>query len=318
MNTFDVYLADRMPEGLCCDHIEILQVNIGRNCNLACAHCHLDCSPARTEMMGEATMDRVVKIATRLGGAFVDITGGEPTLHARFVEFVTALRNAGKDVQVRTNLTALLEPGLENMTRFLCEQRVAVVASMPCYLEENVRAQRGKGVYEASVKALQTLNALGYGMENGLPLDLVYNPGDAVLPGGQSELEAAYREEFWKRHGISFTHLFTIINMPIGRFRRQLERTHQLETYMHTLKEGFNAETLDGLMCRRQICVDWDGRLYDCDFNLALGCAVNHGAPDTITRFDYDALRTRRVVTGEHCFGCTAGAGSSCGGALSK
>jgi len=316
MNAFDEYVAPIMPGGIRCTGVDTLQVNLGRHCNLACAHCHLDCSPRRSEMMDEKTMDAVVRIAGALSGALVDITGGEPTLHPRFRDLVIALRDADKKVQVRTNLTALLDPRLEGMMAFLCDRRVDVVASLPCYGEENVRAQRGAGVYEKSIETLQQLNALGYAKDDGPALHLVYNPGGPFLPGEQIELEDAYRSELGKRFGIAFTGLLTITNMPIGRFRTQLEREHQLEAYMGTLREAFNKETLDALMCRRQVCIDWDGRLYDCDFNLALGCAVDHGAPDRIAAFDAESLRDRRVVTGDHCFGCTAGHGSSCKGAL--
>lgn len=316
MNEFEARLAPLMPEGLRCLGLETFQVNLGRRCNLACIHCHLNCSPQRTEMMSSETMDTMLEVVASLDNTLVDVTGGSPELHPRFREFITVLTDAGRDVQVRTNLVVMLEPDMAGAMEFLRRKQVRLVTSMPCYLQENVDAQRGAGVHENSVRVLRALNALGYGTENGPSLHLVYNPGDAFLPAAQAELEELYRSELQKQFGITFIGLYTITNMPIGRFRELLEREHRLDEYMQTLQQAFNPNTAEHLMCRRQISVDWDGQLYDCDFNLALGYAVDHGAPDTIYGFDRAALGSRRVVTGEHCFGCTAGAGSSCGGAL--
>jgi radical SAM/Cys-rich protein len=209
-----------------------------------------------------------------------------------------------------------LEPGLGEIPKFFRDHQVQLVASLPCYLEENVRAQRGKGVYEKSMEAIRRLNALGYGSEPNLPLNLVYNPGGPSLPPPQSALEEDYRRELRSRFGIIFSRLFTITNVPLGRFRVELSRQNQERDYLHLLRESFNRKTVAGLMCRHQISVGWDGTLYDCDFNLALGLPVNHGAPDHIQSFKPSALMKRRIVTGEHCFACTAGSGSSCGGAL--
>jgi radical SAM/Cys-rich protein len=222
----------------------------------------------------------------------------------------------GHSVQVRTNLTVLLEPGMEKMPKFYRRHKIQLVASLPCYLEENVCAQRGKGVYEKSITALKQLNTLGYGIDPDLPLNLVYNPGGPFLPPLQTSLEKDYRSELGRRFGITFTHLLTITNMPLGRFQMDLYQKGQENNYLDLLRKSFNPETLAGLMCRHQISVGWDGRLYDCDFNLALGLPVNHGAPDHIESFRVSDLNLRRIVTGEHCFGCTAGAGSSCRGAL--
>jgi len=219
-------------------------------------------------------------------------------------------------VQVRTNLTVLLEPGMETLPEWLREHQVQLVASLPCYLEQNVRAQRGERTYEKSIEAIKRLNALGYGSDPRLPLNLVYNPGGPFLPPEQSTLEADYRRELGSRFDITFSHLLTITNVPIGRFRAELRRQNQEQEYLQLLRAAFNPLTVEGLMCRHQISVGWDGTLFDCDFNLALGYAVDHGAPDHIRSFDPDALKTRRIVTGEHCFSCTAGHGSSCGGAL--
>jgi radical SAM/Cys-rich protein len=296
--------------------IETLQVNLGLRCNQQCKHCHLEASVHRTEMMEWPTMQSVLRAARSSGCQRVDLTGGAPELNLHFRKFVTALRQEDHQVQVRTNLTVLLEPGLEGMAEFLRDHQVQLVASLPCYLEENVQAQRGIGVYEKSIAAIKRLNALGYGSECGLALNLVYNPGGPFLPPPQKVLEEDYRRELGARFGISFSRLLTITNMPLGRFRAELNRQNQEQDYLRLLRKSFNPQTVGGLMCRQQISVGWDGTLYDCDFNLALGLPVNHGAPNHIRSFSPADLRMRRIVTGEHCFGCTAGSGSSCGGAL--
>jgi radical SAM/Cys-rich protein len=226
------------------------------------------------------------------------------------------LREQNLAVQVRTNLTVHFEPGMETMPEFLRDHEVQLVASMPCYLEKNVRAQRGEGVYEKSVESIRRLNALGYGTRPELQLNLAYNPGGPSLPPDQSSIEADYRRELFKEFGIEFTNLHTITNMPIGRFLADLQSKNKERDYLDLLRNSFNPSTVDGLMCRRQVSVGWDGTLYDCDFNLVLGLPVNHGVPAHIARFDAAAVATREIVTGEHCFGCTAGSGSSCGGAL--
>ncbi len=316
MNAFEEKLADLTREGLHASGIDTIQVNVGLRCNQQCRHCHLEASPSRSELMEWSTMELVLKAAKDARPHLVDITGGAPELNPHLRRFVRALRAEGIPVQVRTNLTLLLEPGTEEMPEFFRDNEVGLVASMPCYLEENVRAQRGPGVYEKSVEAIRTLNGLGYGIDPRFALDLVYNPGGPFLPAAQQELEEAYRRELDAQFGIRFTHLFTITNMPIGRFGAELRRQQKVGEYMRLLKDSFNPRTLDGVMCRRQISVGWDGTLYDCDFNLAIELAVDHGAPDHIRDFEVPDLTERRIVTGDHCFGCTAGSGSSCAGAL--
>ena len=316
MNDFEKRMADVSSGGLHAFDIEIIQVNVGLRCNQACVHCHLDSSPRRTEMMAWPTMELILETARSIGCRMVDLTGGSPEINPHFRRFVEALRKEDHAVQMRTNLTVLLEPGMETMPEFLRDHKVQIVASMPCYLEENVRAQRGEGVYEKSIAAIRRLNALGYGSDAGLALNLVYNPGGPFLPPEQVGLETDYRRELGERFGITFSKLLTITNMPIGRFQTALRRQGQDQKYVQLLKEAFNPQTISGLMCRHQLSIGWDGTLYDCDFNLALGLSVNHGAPDHLRRFDRSGLLTRRIVTGEHCFGCTAGCGSSCGGAL--
>jgi len=316
LNEFERKVEESGTYGLRCRGLDIIQVNLGLVCNQSCSHCHLSAGPGRTEAMGRETMEYVLSAVRRARPALVDLTGGAPELNPYLTRFITALKDEGADVQVRTNLTALFEPGLEGLPEFYREHGVRLVASMPCYLEENVRAQRGTGVYEKSVEAIRRLNALGYGVAHGLQLDLVYNPGGAFLPPDNVKLEEDYRRELGRRFGLSFTHLITIANMPIGRFWRNAGAGDAHTEYMRLLMGSFNKDTLDGLMCRHQVCVSWDGTLYDCDFNIALGMPVEQGVPGHISGFDPDMLAGRRVITGEHCFGCTAGCGSSCRGAL--
>ena len=316
MNDFEKQVADTEGDGLHSLRIEILQVNLGLRCNQQCVHCHLEASPDRTEIMEWATMELVLEAARGSRAQLVDLTGGAPELNPHFCRFVKALRKEKHQVQVRTNLTVLLEPGMEEVPELFQEHKIRLVASMPCYLEENVCAQRGKGAYGKSIEAIKQLNALGYGSNPDLPLNLVYNPGGAFLPPSQSALEEDYRRELGSRFGITFTRLLTITNMPLGRFRMQLHRQNQERNYIELLRKSFNPQTIEGLMCRHQLSVGWDGTLYDCDFNLALRLPVDHGAPDHITSFDLIDLAKRRIVTGDHCFGCTAGSGSSCCGAL--
>jgi radical SAM/Cys-rich protein len=315
-NDFEKQIGQITGGGLHSRQIEILQINLGLRCNQQCLHCHLDASPHRTEMMEWPVMELALHAAANSGCRLVDLTGGAPELNPNFCRFIEALRKNGHAVQVRTNLTVLLEPGMDKIPEFFREHNIRLVASLPCYLEENVSAQRGKGVYEKSITAIRQLNTLGYGKNPELPLSLVYNPGGPFLPPPQSVLEADYRREMDLRFGIGFTHLLTITNMPLGRFQIELGRKNQEQKYLQLLRKSFNPQTVDGLMCRYQISIGWDGTLYDCDFNLALGLPVNHGAPDQIKSFRLSDLSLRRIVTGEHCYGCTAGAGSSCQGAL--
>jgi len=316
MNSFERRIATLAGEGLRSRELRVMQVNIGLKCNQQCAHCHLSASPYRTETMQWSVMELVLRAANEAGAELVDITGGSPELNPHFRRFVEALRAHGHKVKVRTNLTVLLEPGMEDIPQFYRDNQVHLVASLPCYTEENVRVQRGGGVYSKSVEVLKRLNALGYGSDADKELDLVYNPTGPFLPSDQASLEADYKRELDQKFDISFSHLITITNMPIGRFLAYLKKKRREGKYMELLEESFNRDTIEGLMCRYQISVGWDGTIYDCDFNLALGFSVNHGAPTHIRDFDAGALAERRIVTGDHCFGCTAGRGSSCSGAL--
>ncbi|KKL46624.1 hypothetical protein LCGC14_2343700 [marine sediment metagenome] len=313
MNALEKQLGQ---EGLHARGIETLQVSVGLRCNQTCAHCHLECSPARPETMDWDTMSAVKSAAVQAEASLVDITGGSPELNPHLRRFIGELRDTGLDVQVRTNLTVLRERGQEGMIDFLRDHAVRLVASMPCYLEENVDAQRGPHAYQRSIEVIRRLNSAGYGTDGGLQLNLVYNPAGAFLPPEQVELEQDYRRELHGRFGISFTHLLTITNTLLGRFGADLKAEGREADYMRLLAESFNPATVPDLMCRHQISIGWDGTLYDCDFNLALGVPVNHGAPNHVSRFDPDVLRCRRIVTGSYCLGCTAGNGSSCGGSL--
>jgi radical SAM/Cys-rich protein len=316
MNDFDRTVSTGEREGLHSHAIDIFQVNLGLNCTLSCAHCHLEAAPGRREQMDWPTMVRTMEVAKQAGCRSFDLTGGSPELNPDFRRFVAALRREGNDVQVRTNLVVIFEPGMGDLPEFLAGNEVRLVASLPCYLEENVDRQRGAGTHRRSIEAIRRLNGLGYGTDGGLQLNLVYNPAGPSLPPAQQELETDYRRELGERHGIVFTGLLTVTNMPIGRFIKQLAAEGREAEYAGLLKTAFNPETVDRLMCRHQVSVAWDGSLHDCDFNLALGMKMDHGAPDHLDRFDPDRVRCRRVVTGLHCFGCTAGFGSSCAGAL--
>ena len=316
MNNFSQAVRQTIGEDLKSEAVQTIQVNLGLLCNLSCRHCHVEANPKRTEVMTWETMQSVLRLAKALPKARVDLTGGAPELNPFFKDFVSALRDSGHQVLVRTNLTVFFEAGQADTPEFLASQGVHLVASLPCYLDDNVDKQRGGGVYKRSVAALRRLNSLGYGRQPELPLSLVYNPGGAFLPPDQTTLEDAYRKELKERFEVEFSSLLTITNMPMGRFLNDLQRDGEAESYKSLLEDNFNQATLEGLMCRHQICVAWDGLLSDCDFNSALGFSLDEGLPKHIDDLDPEQLQGRTIVTGEHCFGCTAGCGSSCGGAL--
>jgi radical SAM/Cys-rich protein len=305
--------------------VETLQVNITRLCNQQCRHCHVDASPARREMMSEEGIEKCLEILARHAQiAKLDITGGAPELHAGFIGFVERARGLGKHVMVRHNLTVQLDPhpvtgeSLEYLPGFFARQRVEVISSLPYYQQFFTDAQRGSGVFGKSIEALRRLNAQGYGVEgSGLALNLVYNPVGPYLPPTQAELEADYRRELKAKFGVVFNSLYTMANMPINRFRLHLKKTGQLEPYMDKLLAAFNPQAAEGVMCRSLVSVGHDGRVYDCDFNqmLELEAADRDGRALSIFDFDFERVLARRIRFGEHCLGCTAGAGSSCGGA---
>ncbi|MBM4383796.1 MAG: arsenosugar biosynthesis radical SAM protein ArsS [Deltaproteobacteria bacterium] len=312
---FDRRLAEHGLPPLARAETTTLQVNVGLRCDLACHHCHVEAGPKRSEALGEELAARVLAVlAENPQLATLDLTGGAPELNPHFRALVRGARALGRRVIDRCNLTVLFEPGQEDTAAFLAEQRVEVVASLPCYTPGNVDARRGKNVYARSLDALRKLNALGYARGGGLVLALVYNPLGAFLPGPQQKLEADYRREL-AALGIAFDRLLTITNMPIKRFARDLARSGKHAEYMALLVNHFNAETTPALMCRTTLSVAWDGALYDCDFNQALALPLR--GPRTLFELgDVRELSGLRIATAAHCFGCTAGAGSSCGGAL--
>ncbi|MEO5346165.1 MAG: arsenosugar biosynthesis radical SAM protein ArsS [Magnetococcus sp. YQC-9] len=295
-------------------NLETVQINLGPRCTLECQHCHIGASPRRAEFMPRHVIDRLLNELPNSGCRSVELTGGTPELHPDFRYLVTRLGDLTARIGVRTNLTIHQDPEMADLALLLRDHRVALTGSLPCYLEENVDRQRGIGTYARSIAALRRLNGLGYAIDPNLPLDLVYNPGGPFLPPDQHRLEERYRHELRSRHGIEFSHLLTITNMPIGRFRADLRRQGSEARYFALLRDAFNPRTLDRLMCRHQISIRWDGRLFDCDFNLAIDLPVTTDSPDgsALTA----SLATRAIATGDHCLGCTAGAGSSCTGAL--
>lgn len=294
-----------------------LQINVGKLCNQACHHCHVEAGPRRTEIMPAEVAERVLALlAATPSVETVDITGGAPELNPNFRRLVTESRRMGKQVIDRCNLTVLLEPGEEDLLEFMAANAVEITASLPCYTESNVDKQRGKGVFEKSVHALRLLNAAGYGQPGQkLVLNLVYNPLGASLPPAQEKLEADYKRQLRENFGIEFNRLFTITNMPIKRFADMLLREGRQQAYMELLANHFNPATVEHLMCRDLVSVGWDGKLYDCDFNQMLDMETPESR--TIWQIEsFSELAMREIASGSHCFGCTAGAGSSCGGSL--
>ncbi len=299
--------------------LNVLQVNLGYLCNLSCVHCHVNAGPTRTELMSRETIEQVLTLLQNNDIQTLDLTGGAPEMNPHFRYLVSAARALGVQVIDRCNLTILFEPGQEDLAQFLAGQGVEIVASLPCYLEENVEEQRGKGVYSASIRAIALLNGLGYGVTPELTLNLVYNPTGPVLPPPQSALEADYKRELGARYDIHFNQLFTITNMPIKRFGAVLLAQGQYENYMALLRDNFSEENLYTVMCKNLLSIDWQGFLYDCDFNQMLDMPLigNDRLPRHISALlEARELNNARIVTGEHCYGCTAGQGSSCGGAL--
>ncbi|HLL89767.1 MAG TPA: arsenosugar biosynthesis radical SAM (seleno)protein ArsS [Tepidisphaeraceae bacterium] len=324
--------ADRQP--LRRRAIRTLQLNVGKMCNLACHHCHVEAGPKRTEIMTWDVMASVLDWLDAhhpaLGTQVVDLTGGAPEMNPHFRRFVEALKARGLHVLDRCNLTILLDPGYEDMIPFLARHKVEIVASLPCYLEDNVDKQRGRGVFHDSIEALRRLNAAGYGVDgSNLRLDLVYNPTGYGLPPPQEALEADYKRELSARFDIAFNRLWTITNMPIKRFEHALRRDGKYDAYVAKLLAAHNPANVDGVMCRDLVSVGWQGTVYDCDFNQMLGLALAGHPGPAATEHEIEAggrklwefsaadLLDRPILTGTHCFGCTAGAGSSCTGALS-
>ena len=297
---------------------EILQVNLGKLCNLTCTHCHVNAGPNRKEIMSRITVDRVISWFAATTIPTLDLTGGAPEMAPDFQYMIEYARGLSPKRRIidRCNLTILLEPGFDGLAEFLAENEVEIIASMPCYSPENVNAQRGDGVFDSSIVALQRLNQLGYGREPKLPLHLIYNPIGAFLPGPQAELEASYQRELGAHFGIVFNNLYTLTNLPIARFASWLRHQGEYEAYLELLANAFNPATVEGLMCRNTISVSWEGKIFDCDFNQMLDLPLGGERSRYLWELDPGRLAGQPIATADHCFGCTAGAGSSCGGAL--
>ena len=294
----------------------VLQINTGKLCNLTCVHCHVNAGPKRKEIITRATIDRILLWLERTNITTVDLTGGTPEMIPDFRYFVERIRAMGCRVIDRCNLTILNEPGYEWVADFHVAHGIEIVASMPCYSPENVNAQRGEGVFDSSIRALKTLNSIGYGVEPTLKLDLVYNPNGASLPPVQAELEADYKRELKAHFDIVFNNLYAITNMPIARFTSYLKRQGSYVDYMQLLLHSFNPSSVEGLMCRDTISVDWEGGIYDCDFNQQMGMAHDSKVgPTKVWDLSLNEWALMPILTGSHCYGCTAGQGSSCGGA---
>ena len=318
--TFDEAVANGGAAPLAAASLQVLQVNVGKRCNQACHHCHVDAGPDRREVMSDGIVDACLDLLARSGIPTLDITGGAPELHPRFREIVTTATGLGRHVMDRCNLTITTLPAYSDLPEFLAAHRVEVVASLPSYAASSTDRQRGDGVFEASIGALKRFNACGYGVDgSGLQLNLVTNPVGAFLPAAQAALERDWKRELQRKHGIVFNRLYTITNMPISRYLEWLEHSGNLQAYLDKLVQAFNPAAVPGVMCRTTLSVGWDGRLFDCDFNQMLELGLVTGVPQSVVDLTGDAaiarLAGRAIVTGPHCFGCTAGAGSSCGGA---
>ena len=296
--------------------IDTLQINVGKLCNQACKHCHVDAGPKRTEIMTRETIDACLNVLRKYKIPTLDITGGAPEMIPDFRYLVTEAVKTGAKIIIRHNLTVMFEMGQTDLPEFFAKNEIEVASSLPYFLQQQTDAQRGTGVFDKSIEALRRLNAVGYGTSEKLILNLVYNPVGAFLPPPQEAIEADFRRELKERYDISFNNLYTITNMPIARYLDWLRRSRNEESYMTKLVNAFNPSTIENLMCRNLISVDWTGKLYDCDFNQMLELPVSTENSDTIFNFDLEKLALRRIVTANHCFGCTAGAGSSCGGVV--
>ena len=300
------------------EFIDTLQINIGYKCNQACKHCHVNSSPSRTEMMSEEILNLIPKIIKKFNIKTLDITGGAPEMNPNFKKLVLSLKNQNINIIDRCNLTIFFEKGYEDLPDFLAENNVIITASLPCYEKENVEKQRGSGVFDKSINAIKILNKLGYGInETGLQLNLVYNPINPKLPPPQEKLETDYKNILYEKYNITFNNLYTITNMPINRYADFLKMTGELEKYFELLANNFNQKNLKNLMCKKTISVDWEGQIYDCDFNQQLKLKSLNGPKNLYELLNYSSPFNYQIAAKSHCFACTAGAGSSCGGSLS-
>ncbi len=313
---FETYLSLHGCNELRRAALKELQINLGYLCNQACEHCHVEAGPKRLEIMSWETMQKILDWIQNNPIQSIDLTGGAPEMNPHFRQFVDALLKLGVTILSRCNLTILTEPGNEDLAQWYADRNIRLVSSLPCYTQENVDAQRGKGTFGKSITALQKLNAVGYGIDPDKLLNLVYNPGGPFLPPAQASLESDYKARLKADFGIVFSSILTITNLPINRFEHYLKRTHQLHDYIQLLAENFNAETIPGLMCRHLLSVDWTGKIYDCDFNQMLKLDLPDQAAPYLWQIKAIELENQPIAIDKHCFGCTAGAGSSCGGAL--
>jgi len=314
---FSALLAGKGLLPLRATAIDTLQVNLGYRCNLTCKHCHVQAGPHRTEQMSQEDIEAILHVLDQSPIQTLDLTGGAPELHPQFRFLVTAARAIGSNVMVRTNLAVFFEPGQTDIPDFFNKNGVVVIASLPCFLGPNVDSIRGEGVFDKCIRGLRLLNDYGYGAPDGnRQVHLVHNPAGAFLPPPQEALERQYRDALLEAHGVRFNRLFTFANMPLGRFKRFLVNSNSYGMYLSTLQSTFNQAALDGIMCRRQVNVGWDGTLFDCDFNATIDIPVPKAYPSHIRMFDYAALSQRQIALGEHCFGCTAGQGFTCNGAI--
>ncbi len=300
------------------DTLRTLQINVGKMCNQACSHCHVEAGPHRTEIMTRSTMDRILQLLDRSPSIeTVDLTGGAPEMNPHFRYLAQELRQRNLEVIDRCNLTILFQPGHQETAPFLAHHRIKIVASLPCYSKKNTDSQRGNGVFDLSIRGLQLLNRLGYGdPSTGLELDLVYNPLGAKLPPAQDSLEQEYKRELRELFDITFNRLYTITNMPIKRFMNQLKRNNAYEDYLKLLVNNFNKSSIDKVMCRAMLSLGWDGKIYDCDFNQMLEIPLGNSPVSIYDIETFDEINQRPIACADHCYGCTAGAGSSCGGSL--
>jgi len=300
------------------ESIDILQINIGYKCNQACKHCHVNSSPSRTEMMSDEIIKLIPKIISKFKIKTLDITGGAPELHPQFKNLILSLRDEKVEIIDRCNLTIFFEKGFEDLPYFLAKNNITITASLPCYEKDNVEKQRGFGVFDKSISAIKILNQLGYGKKtNELQLNLVYNPINPSLPAPQESLELDYKKILYQKYKITFNKLYTITNMPINRYADYLKRKGELESYFNLLIENYNHNNLKNLMCKNTISVDWLGRIYDCDFNQQIKLTSRKGPKNLIELLDYSSPLDYNIAVNKHCFACTAGSGSSCGGSLS-
>lgn len=307
----------RLNTPLYAGSVEILQMNVGRRCNLSCRHCHVEAGPLRPEVMGRKVGEACLAVLRQHDIGTIDITGGAPEMNPNLEWFIRKAARLGRRLLVRSNLAILLEEEYRHFLDLYADNGIEIVASLPDYREDRVDRQRGEGVFRRVIQAMRLLNEKGYGRPgSGLVLDLVYNPVGTYLPGSQQSLEHEYKTRLEDEHGVVFNALFCLVNSPTGRFLEFLIRSDNLEDYMHTLDMSFNSSTIEGLMCRNTLSVGWDGRLYDCDFNQMLDLGIDCTTSGTIQTFNRELLQKRRIVTGNHCFSCTAGSGSSCQGAL--